>query len=274
MSDPVAAALATIRARGPGPPPRVALVLGTGLSGLADALDDAVDIPYRDLPGFPRLSVEGHAEELVLGRLGGIQVAVMKGRAHYYETGSAEAMKIPLRALRRAGCEILVLTNAAGGLRREMGPGALMLITDHINLGGPNPLLGAADASRFVDMTDAYDPELRARMLATAEARGIALHQGVYMWFAGPSFETPAEIAAAGVLGADAVGMSTVPEVILARQCGLRVVAISVITNRAAGMGDEPPRHRATLTGAGAAAPALARLMRGFLEDIAAHDGP
>ncbi len=268
MSDEVEAALAAIRARSEGRAPRVALVLGSGLGGLAEDIEDGVVIPNRDLPGFPQPTVQGHGGELALGRLGGQQVAVMRGRTHYYEAGRADGMRTPLRALKALGCEILVLTNAAGSLRPEAGPGSLMLITDHINFSGTNPLIGERDDTRFVDLANAYDPELRARLRAAAEDQDIVLHQGVYMWFSGPSFETPAEIRAAGVLGADAVGMSTAPEAILARQCGLRVLAVSTITNLAAGMDDQPLDHHHTLEKATAAAGSLARLLTGFLQGL------
>ncbi len=268
MTDLAQEAAATIRARGAGRVPKVALVLGSGLGALADALEDPLVIPYAELPGFPRPTVKGHAGTLGLGRLGGVEVAVMKGRAHYYETGRADGMKVAVRALQAAGCETLLLTNAAGSLRPEAGPGSLMLITDHVAFGGGNPLMGEADDRRFVDMTAAYDPDLRDRLLAAAEALGIVLHQGVYIWFSGPSFETPAEIRAARTLGADAVGMSTVPEAILARHCGLKVAAVSIITNLAAGMSAQPLDHRQTLAYAEGAARDMTRLVTAFLEGL------
>lgn len=267
MSASLEPATAVIRARAGGRAPKVALVLGSGLGALADELRDAVTVPYDDLPGFPRPGVKGHAGTLSLGRLGDTEVAVMRGRAHYYEAGRADGMRAPLRALREVGCEILVLTNAAGSLRRAAGPGSLMLLTDHINFSGTNPLIGDSGEPRFVDLTAAYDPDLRGSFLASAERLGIALHQGVYMWFSGPSFETPAEIRAAGALGADAVGMSTVPEVILARQCGLRVAALSIITNLAAGMADGALDHTQTLHYAERAVGDLKRLVTDVLVD-------
>lgn len=263
MSD----ALATIRARSGGHAPKVALVLGSGLAKLAAKLEDSVVIPNRELPGFPQPKVEGHGGELVLGRLGGCEVAVMRGRTHYYESGRADGMRAPLGVLQALGCETIVLTNAAASLRPEVAPGSLMLITDHINFSGTNPLIGHDDPSRFVDLTAAYDPALRRRMLSAAAKREIDLPDGVYMWFSGPSFETPAEIRAARALGADAVGMSTVPEVILARQIGLRVVALSAITNLGAGMDDRPIEHRHTLEKAEQAAGALGSLLEAFLQE-------
>lgn len=260
-------ALATIRARIGDRAPDVAIVLGSGLGGLAADLEDSIEISYSELPGFPQTKVEGHGGELVLGRLAGRELAVMRGRIHYYESGRADGMRDPLGVLRALGCETLVLTNAAASLRSEVTPGSLMLITDHINFSGTNPLIGHDDPARFVDLTAAYDPALRRRMLAAAAKRGIDLPQGVYMWFSGPSFETPAEIRAAKALGADAVGMSTVPEVILARQCGLRVVAVSAITNLGAGMDERPLDHRHTLEMATEAANDLAPLLEAFLQE-------
>lgn len=277
MTDPVAAALAVVRERTEGPAPEVAIVLGSGLRGLADALEARVAIAYQDLPGFPRPSVVGHGGELLLGALAGRRVAVMTGRTHYYETGRADGMRGPLAVLRALGCETLVLTNAAASLRDEAGPGSLVLITDHINFGGTNPLIGPltgpsaaqGDGNRFVDMIDCYDPALRAAMLAGARAAGVALHEGVYMWFSGPSFETPAEIRAARALGADAVGMSTVPEAIIARQLGFRVLAVSAITNMGAGLetgpDDQPLDHAHTLETAARTAGDLTRLLNAFL---------
>jgi len=268
VNDPTAKAIATIRGHIDGRVPKVAMVLGSGLGGLAETLEDRVVIANRELPGFPHPSVTGHAGDLVFGALGGCQVAVMTGRTHYYETGRADGMKTPLSILRALGCESLVLTNAAGSLRPEAGPGSLMLITDHINLSGTNPLIGPGDDTRFVDMIDCYDPGLRARALESAAAQGVDLHQGVYMWFSGPSFETPAEIRMAKVLGADAVGMSTVPEAIVGRQLGLKVLAVSAITNMAAGLDDQPLDHEHTLAKAAQALDGMTRLMTALLQGL------
>ena len=216
--------------------PRVALVLGSGLGGLVDEVEGAVRIPYADLPGFPKGGVTGHAGEVVAGRLSGRPVMMLSGRAHYYERGDAAAMRPALEVLAGIGIERLILTNAAGSLRADMPPGSVMLIEDHINFSGSNPLFGEPTDRRFVGLTEAYDAGMRAALEAAAAATGTALHKGVYMWFSGPSFETPAEIRMARILGADVVGMSTVPEVILARFLGLRVAACSVVTNLAAGM--------------------------------------
>ncbi len=245
--------------------PKIALVLGSGLGGLADEIEDRVRIPYGELPGFPRSGVTGHAGELVAGRLAGVPVVALAGRAHYYESGDPAAMRPALEALAAVGVETLILTNAAGSLRPEMGPGSVMLITDHINFSGTNPLIGEATERRFVGMTEAYDRSLRTAFEAAAEKSGIELHQGVYMWFSGPSFETPAEIRMARVMGADAVGMSTVPEVILARFLGLRVAACSVVTNLAAGMTGEELSHQETKDMAPLGGRRLAAIIREML---------
>lgn len=268
MNDPVQASVALVQRHAPGFVPRVGLVLGTGLGGLADAIDPVATLPYGELPGFPLPGVGGHAGRLVLGHLAGTPVALLHGRAHYYEHGRADVMKVPVRTLARLGCEMLLLTNAAGSLRPQMPPGSTMLVTDHINFTGVSPLFGEAGDNRFVDMVDAYDPTLRRRLLEAAAASNVTLHEGVYIWFAGPSFETPAEIRAAARLGADAVGMSTVPEVVLARHAKMKVAALSVITNFAAGMGSEPLSHLETLrVAARQGAEDIRRVLHAFLAD-------
>jgi purine-nucleoside phosphorylase len=216
--------------------PRIAIVLGSGLGGFVESVEDAAIIPYGELAGFPVAGVSGHAGALHIGRVDDVPIAVLAGRAHYYERGRADIMRPALETLKAIGVTDLILTNAAGSLRQDMPPGAVMLITDHINFANMNPLIGEATDARFVGMTEAYDLGLREAAASAAAAEGVALHQGVYMWFSGPSFETPAEIRAARILGADAAGMSTVPEVILARFLGMRVLAFSAITNYAAGM--------------------------------------
>jgi purine-nucleoside phosphorylase len=240
------------------------LVLGSGLGHVASAVD-GVSIGFDDLPGFPRAGVSGHRAELVVGVLDGVRVAILAGRAHYYERGDAAAMRGPIETLRRLGADRLILTNAAGSLRPAMGPGEIMLITDHINLAGANPLIGEATDRRFVNMVDAYDPGLRADLRAAAEVEEVALAEGVYAWYSGPSFETPAEIRALQTLGADAVGMSTAPEVILARFFGMRVAAISTITNMAAGLGTETISHAHTKAMAPIGAAKLERVLRRYL---------
>ena len=222
--------------------PEYGLILGSGLGHLSGAVQ-GVAIPYSDLPGFPHAGVSGHVPQLVVGELEGRRVAVFGGRAHYYESGKPDVMRLPLEVLKALGCDKLILTNAAGSLRPEMPPGSLMLLDDHIAFAGTNPLIGEKTDARFVPLTDAHDANLRAGLKAAAKAEGIDLPEGVYCWFSGPSFETPAEIRAAKVLGADAVGMSTVPEIILGRFLGLRCAAISVITNMGAGLSDESISH-------------------------------
>lgn len=244
---------------------RAALVLGTGLNGLAEALEDPVALPYAEIPGFPRGGVSGHRGNLVAGRLEGRRLLVFQGRAHPYETGDAAAMRVPVGTAAALGAPILLLTNAAGSIRPEHGTGALVLVSDHISLGGANPLVGEPSDRRFVSLTDAYDSALRAELLAAARAAGVGLAEGVYAWFSGPSFETPAEIRMARTLGADLVGMSTVPEVILGRFYGLRVAAISTVTNPAAGLDGASPSHAETKAVAGAAAASLERLLRTYL---------
>jgi xanthosine phosphorylase len=266
------AAANVIARRAPGFSPRLGLILGSGLGGLADAAEGAVEIEYTDLPGFPEPGVAGHGGRLVLGRLGGLPVALLQGRRHIYEGGDPGAMRAPVRALRRTGALALLATNAAGSLRPESAPGSLMAISDHINMLGVNPLTGVNDddvGPRFPNMAEAYDPALRGLLQRCADGLGIALPEGVYLAAHGPSFETPAEIRAFRTLGADAVGMSTVPEVILARHCGLRVAAVSAITNLAEGMGGEALSHDQTLKYAAAAAEDLARLVERFCEALA-----
>jgi xanthosine phosphorylase len=249
--------------------PRVGVVLGSGLGAVADAVQDPVEIDYGELPGFPRPSVAGHGGKVVAGRIGEVPVAVLQGRAHLYEGVDHDRVRTPVRALRAAGAEVLVLTNAAGSLRSELGPGHLMLISDHINLSGVDVLTGPNASElgdRFPSLRDAYDPALRDAMRAAAGDLGIELAEGVYLAVSGPSFETPAEIRAFRTLGADAVGMSTVHETIVARHCGLRVAAVSAITNFAEGMSDEPVNHEQTLRDAARAAAVLAPLITRFVE--------
>lgn len=246
--------------------PKIGLVLGSGLGSFADSVEDALRIPFSDLPGFPVSTVSGHKGELILGRIAGVEVAVLSGRAHYYEHGDASVMKTPIDTFARLGCTAVILTNAAGGLNPAVGPGELMLITDHINFAGTNPLFGEEGDRRFVGLTQAYDAGLRTLFEAAAEAEGVDLGSGVYMWFNGPSFETPAEIRAARILGADAVGMSTVPEVILARFFGLRVAAVSTITNFAAGMTGNELSHEETKENGPKGAEKLKRLLPRVIE--------
>jgi purine-nucleoside phosphorylase len=253
-----------IRARAGTAPVALGLILGSGLGHLAGAVD-GIAIPYADLPGFPGIGVSGHNPNLVIGYLEGVRVAVFGAREHFYEHGNAAAMRLPLQVLKALGAQELIVTNAAGSMRPDIPPGDLMLLSDHINYSGLNPLIGEPTDARFVPMTDAHDPKLRAELSASAAALGIPLATGVYCWYSGPSFETPAEIRMLKLLGGDAVGMSTVPEVILARFLGLRVAAISTITNMAAGMSNEAISHAHTKAMAPLGAAKLERILRHLL---------
>ena len=258
---------ALIRARAGAAPVRLGLILGSGLGPLAGAVQ-GVAIDYADLPGFPHAAVSGHIPKLVVGDLEGVRVAVFGGRAHYYESGNPAVMRLPLEVLKALGAEAVLATNAAGSMRADIRPGDLMLLSDHINFSGLNPLIGEPTDARFVPMTEAHDPALRARLRAAAEAEGVALPEGVYAWYSGPSFETPAEIRAIRLLGGDAVGMSTVPEVILARFLGLRVAAISSVTNMAAGLSDEKISHEHTRAMAPLGAVKLEKVLRRMLRGL------
>ena len=262
-----------IRSRAGADKVRLGLILGSGLGHLAKAVD-GVSIPYADLPGFPHVGVSGHNPNLVIGDLEGVRVAVFGAREHYYENGNPSAMRLPLTVLRDLGATALIATNAAGSLRADIKPGDLMLLSDHINFSGLNPLIGEPTDARFVPMTTAHDPDLRAALRASAAAVGVALPEGVYAWYSGPSFETPAEIRAIKILGGDAVGMSTVPEVILARFLGLRVAAISTITNMAAGMSDEQISHEHTKAMAPLGAAKLEQVLRHCLRAMRYSDLP
>lgn len=264
-------AVSFIKERVPHCQPKVGLILGSGLGSLADAIQNPTVFNFEEIEGFPVSTVSGHQGRLVLGHLGGCEVACLQGRTHLYEGVQASQLATPVRILKQLGCEILLITNAAGSLREEVGPGSLVLITDHINLQGTNPLLGPNDESigqRFIAMEDAYDPLLRERMLGIAQQNAIPLAQGVYLGTLGPMFETPAEIRAFRILGADLVGMSTLSEVISARHCGLRVCAISTVTNFAAGMNPEKISHAGTLHYAQLTAKDLGRLIQLFLESL------
>ncbi len=225
---------------------RAALVLGSGLGAFADELEEAHAIPYSEVPGFARPTVEGHAGRLVVGSVGGVAVAAMQGRFHFYEGYTLEEVTFPIRVLALLGVKSLVLTNAAGGLNNSYEQGSLILISDHLNLMGTNPLLGRNDprfGPRFPDMTEVYDRDYQEAAITEARAMGLELRRGVYAGLSGPSYETPAEIRMLRLLGADAVGMSTVPEAIVARQMGVRVLGLSCITNMAAGVLDKPINH-------------------------------
>jgi xanthosine phosphorylase len=251
-------------------PPEVGVILGSGLAGVAELLTDTVVLPYSKIEGFPLSGVEGHAGELVMGRQGDCSVACLQGRWHAYEGHDLADLAVPIRALKVAGCKSLLITCAAGSLQKGMPPGSLMMLADHINWSGLSPLIGPNDdemGPRFTDLSNAYDDELQELMRQSASATSVILHEGVYLWCLGPSFETPAEIRAFAGLGADAVGMSTVPEVLVARHCGLKVAAIAVITNLAAGM-QSGLSHEQTLSAGSKAAPMLATLIGEYLQRL------
>lgn len=246
LYDRIQAAAAVVRSRIGARAPQVALILGSGLGGFADRLEDAVSIDYAELPGFPVSKVHGHAGRLVVGTRGGAMCVAMKGRVHVYEGHSAAAVSFPARVLVALGAKVLLVTNAAGGLRPEWPPGTLMLIRDHIDMLRDHSLRGPNDerlGPRFPDMTTAYAPALRALVKDVAKAQGIALEEGVYVAMPGPTYETPAEVKMLQIVGADATGMSTVPEVVVARHMGARVIGISCITNKAAGITGEALSH-------------------------------
>ena len=245
--------------------PRMAIVCGSGLAAIVEDLEVDATIPYASLPGFPIPTVSKHGADLVLGRLNSAPVAVLTGREHYYEAGHADAMQVPVQTMQLIGAKSLILTNAAGSVDPANPPGTLMMLSDHINFTGRNPLIGAKGDERFVDLSAVYDADLRALLRTCAEKRDLTLAEGVYMWFSGPTFETPAEIRAARVMGADAVGMSTVPEALLARHIGMRVVAVSTLTNMAAGMSGAILSHEETFTVAGQVVGKLRELLADFV---------
>ncbi len=247
--------------------PRVAIVLGSGLGQLADEVRDAIRIPYADIPGFPQPGVVGHKGELVAGTLENVPVVVQSGRFHLYEGHGPEVAALPVRVFSRLGVATLIVTNAAGGIRATFRPGTLMLIADHVNLMFKNPLTGPVleGEQRFPDMSDPYDPALRALAREVARERKIPLEEGVYVGLLGPSYETPAEIRMLQRLGVDAVGMSTVPEVIVARARGVRCVGFSTITNPAAGLSAEPLSHEDVLRVGQEVGDSLGRLVKGLV---------
>ena len=265
MTTQADAAIGTLARHGLTSLPPLGFVLGSGLGPLADEAESPVSIPYTEIPGFPQPTVAGHKGRLVVGTLEGRRVALFQGRGHYYERGDPRAMGVAIETFRRLGGKTLFLTNAAGGLHTQWTPPALVAITDHINFSGTNPLIGHASDDRFVPLTYAYDPARLATLKRAAKAAGVTLHEGVYMWFNGPSFETPAEIRMAKLLGADLVGMSTVPEVILARLHGLDCVAVSLVTNFAAGLSGGDPSHEETQEFARRGSEQFRKLLRAFI---------
>lgn len=261
-------AMTTLKSRLESRRPKYAIILGSALGSVIDAIEGGLDIPYTELSGFPVPKISGHAGKVVLGRLGGIEVAVLAGRAHPYENGNAAVMRPALEQLKDIGIETLILTNAAGSLKAAMKPGSLMLLTDHINCAGMNPLIGQHGDENFVSMTNAYDADLRGKFLAAAKKEKITVKQGVYCWYSGPSFETPAEIKMMQIIGGTAVGMSTAPETILARRLGMKVAAISTITNLAAGIKGASPSHEETKREGAKAAVHVKQLLIRFFKDL------
>ena len=256
--------------------PSVHVVLGSGLGGLAEKVEDAVHVHFSRLPGFPRTSVEGHEGCFVVGRIAGVPVLVQSGRFHFYEGVGADVVAAPVRVGRALGSETLVLTNAAGGIRRDLIPGSIMLVDDHINLGFRAPLTGpvADGEERFPDMSRPYDQELMPLAEAAALEAGVPLTRGTYGWVGGPNFETPAEVRALRAAGADVVGMSTVPEVIVARAGGQRVLAFSVVTNAAAGLGDGAIDHQEVMAHGAGAGEGLGVLLEGLIPVLVESASP
>ncbi|MBA2653642.1 MAG: purine-nucleoside phosphorylase [Gammaproteobacteria bacterium] len=251
--------------------PQLALVLGSGLNKLADMLNNPIVIPYSEIPGFSDTSVAGHQGNLILGLLNGVPIACLQGRSHSYEGKNSAAISTPIRTLKLLGCESIILTNAAASLRKEVTPGNLVLISDHINFQFQNPLVGANDDSfgpRFPSLQNAYDSEFMEIASQTASELNINISTGVYLATLGPCYETPAEIRAFKIMGADMVGMSTVPEVIIARHCNMKVLAISTITNMAVGMSDEFLTHENVLRVAKMAAEDLSQLIIALINKI------
>ncbi|KQV91204.1 purine nucleoside phosphorylase [Massilia sp. Root351] len=266
-------AAAIVRSRMPASfQPRLAMILGSGLGVLAEQMTDAVTIGFDELPGFPISTVHGHAGAMVLGTLNGVQVVMLKGRGHFYEGYGLGVMTSAVRTLKLLGVDFLFVTNAAGSLRPEVDAGSLVALTDHINFLPGTPMIGPNDerfGPRFFSMANAYDADLRSLLKSTAAEQSITLHDGVYIAYAGPNFETPAEIRAFKTLGADVVGMSVVPEVVPARHCGLKVVGVSVVTNLAEGLSPFPLSHEQTLKYAAIGAESLIKLILGFVENVA-----
>ena len=270
MSDAASTAADAVRAKLGGRKPTIAIVLGSGLGHLAERIAKPVRVPYGEIPGFHVPTVVGHKGELVIGTLGGKEVIAQSGRFHAYEGHSAEVTALPVRVFAALGVKTLLLTNAAGGIRRTFKAGTLMLISDQLNLTGRNPLVGAVRAGeeRFPDMTDPYDRDLRAIARKVAAQRGVHLEEGVYAGLLGPTYETPAEVRMLEKLGADAVGMSTVLEVIAARAQGMRCLAISTVTNPAAGISPTPLSHKEVMEAAEAVKEELGKLVEGIVSEL------
>ncbi len=255
--------------------PQIALILGSGLGGVADRLEQRELLPYAEIPGFPKSDVQGHAARLVFGRLNGRLIAAMQGRFHYYEGLTMRQLSFPVYVLRQLGVTRIIVTNACGGIHPDFHPGDLMLITDHINLSGQNPLIGPNDerfGPRFPDMTEVYDASLRALAREAAAALSVPLREGVYAFFPGPCFETAAEIRAYQRLGADAIGMSTVPETTVAKSLGMKVLGLSCIPNMATGIATSPHSHEEVLATAQTASETFCRLLERILSGMPVED--
>jgi xanthosine phosphorylase len=271
MIDRAQLAADQVKSRLPGFTPRLGIVLGSGLGDVADKIKVQAVIPYAEIPSFPLSRVAGHSGRMILGTLGGVPVVGLQGRIHLYEGSDLDDIRIFIRILMRLGCETVFITNASGSLRKDLTPGRFMAVSDHINLIAENPLRGPNDEAygpRFPGLENAYDPDLRRMLHGSAKRIGLELEEGIYVACLGPSFETPAEIRAFAQMGGSAIGMSTAPETIVARHCGLKVVAVSVITNFGAGLGGGHS-HDQTLAEAGRSIERLSSLIEAFLEDYA-----
>ncbi len=270
IAEKIEQAAEAIKSHKPGFIPKVAIVLGSGLGVVADSIEDGTTINYSDIPNFQTSTVAGHAGNMILGYLKGTPVVCLQGRPHYYEGTGADVFKILIRTIKLIGCELLFLTNAAGSLREENLPGSLVMLNDHINFQFFNPIVGPNDeefGERFFSMENAYDEDIRTQLKNVANRLDIKLAEGTYIAASGPDFETPAEIKAFQIMGADTVGMSTVPEVLVARHCNLKVAAISAITNMGAGMNEEMLSHEQTLRCAKLATGDLTKLILSFCEE-------
>ncbi len=251
--------------------PLIGIVLGSGLGSMSQEIEDRQVIPYDALPGFPEVSVDGHGGNLILGRIHGVDVVCLEGRAHTYESGNHDVVKTYIRTLKLLGCQYFLATNASGSLRKDIGPGELVLVSDHINFQGSNPLVGPNDEDfgpRFQPMDDTYDKNMRSSLHNIAKAAGINLHDGIYISVLGPSYETAAEIRAFRTLGADVIGMSTVPEVIIAKHCGLKIAVIATVTNYATDITDESHDHNAVVAMANKASEKLKQIVKTFVKSL------
>ena len=271
MTQQAKKAAAYIQQKAPNITPQLAVILGSGLGDFVSHIEDAIVFPYQDLPGFPECTVAGHGGHLYLGTIHGTPIACLQGRVHLYEGVDNSATQTMIRTLKLLGTEALLATNAAGSLNVDVTPGNLVMINDHINLQFNNPLCGPNDdefGPRFLGMEDIYNPALRQALAKAAESEDITLHEGVYIGTLGPTFETPAEIRAFKTLGADVVGMSTIPDIVTAHHCGMKTAAISVVTNLAAGLSKEPLSHEVTLRGAKLGAEKMQQLTLRFIQSF------